>query len=41
VWLVEPGSFSGPLAVVTLVLAGCWLFGLYQHVRHVMGWDVP
>lgn len=40
VWLVDPASFGQPLPALTVVLAGCWLFGLYQHLRHVgyLGW---
>jgi hypothetical protein len=39
VWLVDPASFTRPLPALTLLLTGCWLFGLYRHVQHA-GWSV-
>jgi hypothetical protein len=38
VWLIDPASFTRPLPTLTVGLTGCWLFGLYRHVRQV-GWS--
>lgn len=32
-WLVAPSSAGGSLGAVTVLLLGCWAYGLFRHLR--------